>query len=204
MGKRGEFLLGLFSAVFAVLLFLFATWKFLGVVSAANDNVKAAAITAIVTVLTFVLGKYFEQSRDRRAKVNEEKIRIYEKFFAAYFHMFTSEDFRDDAKPPDWAIKEMIGIQKELVMWGSDAVLKEYLNFKKAVTSFATRGRADDSAIDVDGLATVIRAVAELLKAMRRDIGYKFTTFSGEQLAALQMNVGEKEFPALLQAIRKA
>jgi hypothetical protein len=42
-----------------------------------NDTVKATSITAFVTVTIFLVGRYFEQSKDRKLKINSEKIAVY-------------------------------------------------------------------------------------------------------------------------------
>ena len=59
----------------------------------ANDTVKAASIAAFVSVITFLFGRYFEQGRELKQKVNAEKIEVYKEFFDFYFDVFSYEKY---------------------------------------------------------------------------------------------------------------
>lgn len=68
---------------------LWALFKFIGFFTAASDNVKAASITALVSVSIFMIGRYAEQKREIRQRVNLEKIEVYRRFFDIYFGIFS-------------------------------------------------------------------------------------------------------------------
>ena len=181
------------SAVVAliILIFYFAIWLvsrgigslFMGV----NDTVKATSITAIVTVITFLVGRNFEQNRDRKLKVNAEKIAIYKKFFDFYFRVFSHEKMHGTSMPEADIVTEILEFQKDVVFWGSDQVVKRYLDFKDSLTVFSAGGNPIDEEENAKRWAEIMNAVAKLLVAMRRDIGYSFTAFSAKDLARLQL-----------------
>ena len=157
-----------------------------------NDTVKAASISAFVAVILFLIGRYFEQGRERKLKVNAEKITVYKRFFDFYFDMMTYEKLHGSPKDSKEVLKELIEFQKDLVFWGSDQVLHSYLNFKDDLSSF-TYSR--NSTTPDDGLhknlAMVMKSVAALLVAMRKDIGYSFTVFNARDLARLQLSTDD-------------
>lgn len=153
----------------------------------ATDPVKATSITALVTVTIFILGRYFEQARERKSKVNLEKIAVYKKFFDFYFDIMTYSKIHGKEKESSIVVQEMLEFQKEVVFWGSDAVLKAYLDFKDASILFSGANSEIDPEVTARKLAVTMKSVAILLVAMRKDIGYSFTRFSAKDLARLQL-----------------
>ena len=161
---------------------------FLSFFGSASDNVKATSITALVSVTIFSMGRYFESRRDSKQRLNAEKIEVYKRFFDFYFDVFSYEKIHDEPMPPKKLLSDMIEFQKEVVFWGSDAVIKEYLDFKDKLTEFSSRPAGDDKDHQARLLASVFSSTAKLLSAMRRDVGYTFTSFSAQDLARLQLN----------------
>ena len=78
----------------------------------------------------------------------------------------------------------MLEFQKKLILWGSDSVIKEYIEFKDRLTTFeALEGDFSEK------VALLMTAAAKLLNAIRKDIGYSFTRFSVKDLATLQLSI---------------
>lgn len=194
------------SFVLGIVLFAIVGWL-LGVFSGfvhnvfqeASDTVKAAAIAALVSVVTFSVGRYFEQERERKARANVEKIKVYERFFEFYFTMFSNSDYVDRPEDKDWVVKFLIEFQRELLLWGSDGVLRSYINFRQALQNHANVEQNDDDLALV--LAPTIKAAAMLLRSMRQDIGYRFTSFSAQDLAILQLQSSDPHFSKLLKEL---
>ncbi|MFO1202431.1 MAG: hypothetical protein U1E58_07310 [Tabrizicola sp.] len=181
-------LIVLISTCYLIYLFSWLSWNWVsGVFAKAGDTVIATSITAIVTVVTFLFGKYLESSRERRERLNIEKIRVYKKFVESYFSVFNHEKIHGKKKPDKELLLELLDFQQELVFWGSDGVLRAYLAFR----NFSTDSLS--SPLDVntpDGqarMAEMFRLVSALIAAMRRDLGYTFTSFGARDLATLQL-----------------
>lgn len=189
--KKNQFyklLVGLlFSAVAIGFFVLLVKWV-LSTIGAANDSIKATSITAIVTIFIFFVGRYFEQSRERKARINQEKIAVYKKFFDFYFDIFSYEKIHGVPKPESEIMKEMLDFQKDVVFWGSDQVLRAYLDFKDKSANITGPDGNEGTRDSTKYLAEMMRAVAKLLVAMRKDIGYSFTTFEAADLARLQLS----------------
>jgi hypothetical protein len=165
----------------------FALSKISSLFSGVNDTVKATSITAFVTVLTFLVGRYFEQTRERKSKVNLEKIAVYKKFFDFYFSIFNQEKVTGKPKAGNDILKEMLEFQVDSFFWGSDVVLRRYLDFKDSMVGFSTSIPSMEKEDQAKHLAVTITSAARLFAAMRRDIGYRFTTFSPYDLGRLQL-----------------
>ncbi len=163
-----------------------------GFFNAASDNVKAASITALVTVSVFTVGRYLEQRRDARQRLNVEKIEVYKRFFNFYFDVFTYEKIHGEKMAAEKILVDMVEFQKDVVLWGSDAVIKEYLEFKDHLNVFSSKSQGASEEQNAKDIVEVFRSTARLLSAMRRDVGYTFTSFSAKDLARLQL-AGEDE-----------
>ncbi len=167
---------------------------------AASDNVKATSITALVTVTVFSVGRYLEQRRDARQRLNVEKIEVYKRFFDFYFDVFSYEKVHGKKMPPRKLMTDMIEFQKDVVFWGSDSVIKAYLEFKDQLNLFSSQSQGTSEAQNAEFLVEVFRSTGRLLSAMRRDVGYTFTSFSAQDLARLQLT-GDDETAITLKKL---
>lgn len=166
--------------------------------SGASDTVVAASIAAFVSIFTFLVGRYFEQARERKSHANKEKIRVYEQFFDFYFTALGS-DVVDKPDDENWIAKFIFDFQKELLMWSPDSVLKAWIEFRKTIET-TSHGSGTDQEL-VEYLAVNITAANKLLREMRRDIGYSFTTFSAKDLASFQIRSSDPNYTALLKRL---
>ena len=178
-------------AVAMIYLVCLASWLFFEwiktIYADVNPTVSATSITAFASLLIFLIGRYFEQSRDRKAQINTSKIAVYKRFFDFYFDVFSYEKIRGEPMPEGKMMSEMIEFQKDVVFWGTDSVIKEYLNFKDALSEFTLKSADVDKEQQGVLLAEIFKSTARLLSAMRRDIGYTFTSFSAQDLARMQL-----------------
>jgi len=162
----------------------FSIISFASFFSGASDTVKAASIAAFVSVITFLFGRYFEQKRELKQKINSEKIKVYKGFFDFYFDLFSYEKIHGEPKPELDLMKEMLEFRKVLILWGSDSVIDAYVEFKDRMVEF---GEGEDDL--PTKTAKMMKASANVLASMRKDIGYTFTSFNAKDLAAMQLAV---------------
>lgn len=195
--KKIILILGLLASISAIVFYF--SFNALASISGASDNVKAAAIAALVTVITFTAGRIIEQNRERKNKVNSEKIEVYKKFFDLYFKLFSNQEIQERELDPNSIARALVDFQRDVVFWGSDSVIRAFLKFKEELT-VSTPMLADTDANKIEPLRLVITAAAELLKAMRRDIGYSFTSFSPRDLAVLQLSGNDPETIKLIES----
>jgi hypothetical protein len=176
---------------------VFLLLKVGSIFAAASDTIKAASIASLGSVLLFLLGRYFEQRREATQRINKEKIEIYKTFFDFYFDIMSYEKIHGEAKDTKIVMSEMLEFQKQILFWGSDKVIKDYLDFKDALIGFSDgRSEGDQANLHI-GLAKTMTAVAKVLVSMRRDIGYSFTSFTAKDLARLQLATGADTKPVI-------
>lgn len=175
----------LISGFIFLAVILWALFKFIGFFAAASDNVKAASITALVSVSIFMIGRYAEQKREIRQRVNLEKIEVYRRFFDIYFGIFSPKNRNEEGGIINIDITDdLFEFQKDLVVWGSDRVINDWLLFKQELINFSEIEPEEK----IQSLAEVFKRAGALFATMRKDIGYSFTQFSGKQLVIMQLN----------------
>lgn len=175
--------------------------SFLTFFGEASDGVKTASIAAIVTVFTFLFGRYLEQRRDLRAKQNVEKIELYKRFYDLYFRIFSSHlKSNEEALDENSVARELVEFQRDLIMWGSDGVLKAFIDFRVQLTVFGEATKEPDADL-VECLDPAIKSAANLLREMRRDLGYTFTSFSAKDLGILQFRQDDPEIVRLMSKL---
>ena len=180
-------------ALVGYFLVVFVSWG-VNVFANSTDTVKGASIAAITSIVLVLIGRFFEQRREQKQKLNAEKINVYKAFFEFYFNAFADQKFKNSSDETDKTLKEMLEFQKNLIFWGSDYVIKEYLNFKDKLNEFTLKAEEnEDSKSSPEELAKVFASTAALLVAMRKDVGYTFTNFNAHDLARLQLKSGQNE-----------
>ncbi len=173
---------GLLVIVLGVIVFL--VLKFLNLFSGASDSIKATSITALVSVSVFTMGRYFEQRREVKQRINLEKVGVYRRFFDFYFDLMTYEKIHGVPISPDKVLKDMLDFQKDIIFWGTDNVIRAYLDFKDESVRFDP---GNDDKLP-ERLAVTMTAVSKVLVEMRRDLGYSFTSLGPMDIARLQLS----------------
>lgn len=194
MKKNLSFLAALVVlALVGYVFVIFVSWG-VSVFANSTDTVKGASIAAITSIVLVLIGRFLEQKREQKQRLNAEKINVYKAFFEFYFNSFSDQKFGEGSDDPDKTLREMLEFQKNLIFWGSDHVIKEYLNFKDRLNEFTIKAEeAEAPQASAEDLAKVFASVAALLVAMRKDVGYTFTSFKAHDLARLQLKAGQEE-----------
>lgn len=183
------------AIVFALAFWL---WDFLhSVFKGASDNIKAASITAVATVLTLILGRYLEGRREAQARINLERINIYSDYFDFFFRVFSPEEVSPQRDEIDVA-KELRNFQKKFLLWASDEVLNAQDEFNSCLIEFSSRNLK--GSVVLDELLPSIRAAAKLLRQMRRDVGYRNTIVTDQHFARMLLKQND---PDTLNLIKK-
>lgn len=185
MKRTYKFIVGVLGIASVIVLWKVFDWS-LTTISGASDSVKGAAIAAIGSVIVFFLGRYFEQRREAKQRISVEKIDIYKRFYDFYFNTMHHQKIYGKPIDGNKILKDMLEFHKDVVFWGSDEVIRAYLDYKDCLNSFSAES-PNESGNLAERLAKVMKAVAKVLVAMRRDVGYNFTTISANELARMQL-----------------
>jgi len=120
----------------------------------------------LAAAIGFFVNKYYETWQGNRARLHDKKREVY---FALVKPWGDIIALKKREKP-----SAEIEHQFDLILYGSDEVIKEYLAFEK----FARKERekiADPAKGDDVMVAETFSHMAFLLKTMRKDLGHTFT-----------------------------
>lgn len=159
MKKTFSFLLGLIMLV----LLGWGLWEainwYLSIIKSLDKQVAAAIIAAsttiLVSVLSLILAKHFENKRLIEKDIRDKKIVVYEKLMKYFFQLTGTKDKSKIQSVDDFYIE----FAPSFITWGSDEVIKLWSDFRKVASSSNT-------------LAT-LATFEKLLLIIRKDIGHK-------------------------------
>jgi len=184
MSKTSKFLQ--FSSVLFGFALIFGAGYLLWLVAArlltflesANPSVSAAIVGAMATVLVGVGGALYTQSQIKKREIEEahraRKVEIYKDFLDIAARMMAEGNENISLKPPSQQelVDFMVGFKTNVVLWGSPKVINAQLNFQKISSE---NGH-------------VLKAVDELYKAIREDIGLSNRGLDRHQLVKMYLS----------------
>jgi len=187
------------SAGFGFMFWFFYTLY--SVFQGASDNIKAASITAIVTVFTLILGRFLEGRRETQNRINLERIKIYSEYFDFYFVMLTPPNLRPEQDELEIA-KKIREFNKKFLLWASDEVLKAQDDFNQCLADFGAKLQGSRERNEIEpSLADPIKASANLLRQMRRDVGYRYTKVTDQQFARMLLKLNDEGAVELIKGL---
>jgi hypothetical protein len=130
---------------------------YLSIIKSLDKQVAAAIIaastTVLVSVLSLILAKYFENKRLIEKDIRDKKIIVYEKLMAYFFQIIGSKDKSKMQSMEDF----YVDFAPSFITWGSDEVLKHWSDFRKVASKS-------------DSYATLLN-FEKLLLNIRKDVG---------------------------------
>lgn len=191
MNNLIKYLLSSLVVIIIFCIFSYILWSsisyFASSLSNSTETVKAASIAAIGSVVALLIGRFFEQRRESKQRLSAERIEIYKKFFDLYFSLFYHEKIKGSPKPEAEILSEMLEFQKDVIFWGSDRVIRAYLDLKDTMTTENDIVQRKDADKLHSSLGKLLSASSRLLVEMRKDVGYNFTSINAKDLARLQL-----------------
>ena len=168
-----------FALIFGAgyLLWLVAA-RLLTFLESANPSVSAAIVGAMATVLVGVGGALYTQSQIKKREIEEahraRKVEIYKEFLDIAARMMAEGNENVSLKPPSQQelVDFMVEFKTNVVLWGSPKVINAQLNFQK---------------VSSEG-GHVLKAVDQLYKAIREDIGLSNRGLDRHQLVKMYLS----------------
>lgn len=168
-----------FALIFGAgyLLWLVAA-RLLTFLESANPSVSAAIVGAMATVLVGVGGALYTQSQIKKREIEEahraRKVEIYKEFLDIAARMMAEGNEKVSLKPPSQQelVDFLVGFKTNVVLWGSPKVINAQLNFQK---------------VSSEG-GHVLKAVDQLYKAIREDIGLSNRGLKRHQLVKMYLS----------------
>lgn len=159
------------------LLWLVAA-RLLTFLESANPSVSAAIVGAMATVLVGVGGALYTQSQIKKREIEEahraRKVEIYKEFLDIVARLMANGNENVSLKPPSQQelVDFLVGFKTNVVLWGAPKVINAQLNFQK---------------VSSEG-GNVLKAVDQLYKAIREDIGLSNRGLDRNQLVKMYLS----------------
>jgi hypothetical protein len=162
-------LLGLLTLVFLALLGLLALSSLWAAIVSLSPTILAplliASGTVISVTITVVVGQFLQRRAAHEEAQRSRKVEIYERFMERWFgflELGISEEKRTGAVTESAeAIAYMAEFSRQVILWGSDTVVRDYSRF-----TGRTRGPV------LPGSVEPMLEFERVLFAMRRDLGH--------------------------------
>lgn len=160
---------------FAFWLMLNSIWKAL---SSLNDSVIAAIVAAtatfLVSLISVLLGKYYERKLIIEKEMREKKIPVYNQFVEFLMNLLSNKQKMSE--------EEMVKFFKEftqnILVWGSDEVITQWSKYRRCAIK--------DSETEFN-IETMFE-LEKLLLAIRKDTGHKNSKVNRGDLLGLFIN----------------
>jgi hypothetical protein len=111
---------------------------YLSIIKSLDKQVAAAIIAAsttiLVSVLSLILAKHFENKRLIEKDIRDKKIVVYEKLMKYFFQLTGAKDKSKVQSVDDFHIE----FAPSFITWGSDEVIKLWSDFRKVASSSDT------------------------------------------------------------------
>ena len=139
-------------------------WRsFIGLPSDTAKAFVVAATTIVTSVLALLVSRYFERRRALDEQHRLRKIPIYEDFMRYWFSLLLSDETHP-APTPEETHDFLAGFTQQLIVWGSDRVLKEWSGLMRKF-----REIDDPENVSPDLMFSFER----MLLTLRRDLGHR-------------------------------
>lgn len=195
MGFRNavNFFIGLVFIISALVgVYLVARAAFQGFASLETGTASAVAATGgavLLAIINHAAQRYLDRRRDIEARQRERKIEIYQRFMRFWFDFLLSKENRNARAKGEQNIEsvlpELNEITQQLILWGSDRVLKSYSDFRRYITS------ESENRSHVQTLALF----EVMLYEFRKDLGHSNRKLEERDILALFVNDVDKLKP---------
>ncbi|MGB3976191.1 MAG: hypothetical protein WBM27_07280 [bacterium] len=139
--KRKQLLIGVFVLlVIGVLLrvvcklfLLIAAWF-----KSLDPAIAGAVVTAVIGLVGLWYAQWQSKSRDIAESHRPSKIEVYNTFFnivERFLEESTIPGSEAATDPPEWAKKEIIKLNRGLILWSSPRVISAWIKFRTAAAS---------------------------------------------------------------------
>ena len=146
----------------------------------------AGSATIFVSVITVLFSKKQEHKVDIQNQLREKKIPIYENIIEFIFLITFAEKLGKEQPSEQEMIKFFADTTRDLVIWGSKDIVKEFGNFRDTLTNLAS---TSDTTV-------MLACVEDLFIAIRKDLGHNVSGIKRGEILRLYINDTEVYFPA--------
>ena len=144
----------------------------------------AAAATLAISLVSIAVNRHF----DNRAKIKQDNrsktIPVYEHLIGLIFSIMAAVREKKVKEREKRLVTDFAKCTEELIIWGSDDVLKAFGDYRDASLAFAD----DPPAGSKPDTAATLSLLEQIIKAVRQDLGHKDRQLEDGDLLRLFIN----------------
>lgn len=174
MRKRLELTFGFIFFIFFLYLIYIVFDFFISALKEVDPKTSVTILGTMITIGASVFGIIYNQKQIKQREIQEahrnKKIEIYNKFITISTNMIAGSNSKIPSIQPyeeEVLIEEIFYFKKDLLLWGSQKVIKSVLDYENAA---------------INEPKNVLNAVNNLYKAMREDIGFDNSKLKNNEL----------------------
>ena len=141
-------------------------WDALSSAQAIGAGIVAATLTGAVAIATTFINKHLDRKAQVVFQLREKKVPIYENIIQLVYDFALAGKAGRTKLSKEESLQRMATITEQLTIWGSDDLLKEYHRFRM---SAIRQGSTKEKTAPLETL----RSVADLMLAVRKDLGHQ-------------------------------
>jgi hypothetical protein len=138
----------------------------------------AGSATILVSVITVMFSKKQEHKVDIQNQLRGKKIPIYENIIEFIFLITFAEKLGKEQPTEQEMIKFFADTTRDLVIWGSKDIVKEFGNFRDTLTNLSTTSNTTQ----------MLACVEDLFFAIRKDLGHNVSGMKRGDILRLYIN----------------
>jgi hypothetical protein len=156
-------------------------WFFSQVLSV-DPRISAALITGLIAIigtsLTITIPRYFQKKMEIESHLRDKKSDTYKLLVELLFKILMNGKTDKPLKDKD-IIREMSKFTENLILWGSEDVMKSYISYRKY---FMSRKAGEEMTLEA------IEKMENLLLVIRKDMGHKNKNLQQGDILSLFIN----------------
>jgi len=127
-----------------------------------NVAIIAGGFTILLSVITLIIGKYYEKKRDIEQSIRVQKLPVYEELITYFINYLIDSKHIDEREKNDSLVKFLKKQTSKLILWAGPEVLLHWGYFKSSASNLTEE--------EIES-GVILFQFEELLKVIRKDMG---------------------------------
>lgn len=144
-----------------------------------DKAIIAGLIIAATSLITFSLSKLFEIRQQQITTLREHKAELYTKLSKMFFDLLkvtiSDKTQSEIDKDTNGLVDQIYTCNQELIVWGSDDVVKKFISYRE----------------NVRNPNTIFTSIGDLFLSIRKDLGHKNTGLNNKNILKIFVNSEE-------------
>lgn len=144
-----------------------------------SESINPTLITIVSGGIGYAISKFYEDLKESKQRIYEQKRIVYKTLLIPYIEVLKTTKKGRDINLTDKQISTAFEAAFDTILYGSDDVIKLYGEFRNISTKITPENEK----------YIMLKSLALLLNAIRKDLGNKMTSLSEVQILRMFINM---------------